>query len=40
VRPAKKPAIAKAAEDSPMKPTDQYLLILDADEVYCSSDFI
>src|SRR5690606_6128439 len=32
-------AIAKAAEDSSMIPTDQYFLTLDADGVSCSSDF-
>jgi len=32
-------AIAKAAENSDMKPTDQYFLTLDADGVKVSSDF-
>lgn len=32
-------AIAKAAEDSSMIPTDQYFLTLDADGVHVSSDF-
>ncbi len=32
-------AIAKAAENSSMIPTDQYFLTLDADGVSCSSDF-
>lgn len=32
-------AIAKAAEDSTMIPTDQYFLTLDADGVHVSSDF-
>ncbi|PQB07692.1 hypothetical protein BST83_11385 [Polaribacter filamentus] len=32
-------AIAKAAEDASMIPTDQYFLTLDADGVHCSSDF-
>ena len=32
-------AIAKAAEDSSMKPSDQYFLTLDADGVHVSSDF-
>ena len=32
-------AIAKAAENSSMKPTNQYFLTLDADGVACSSDF-
>ncbi len=32
-------AIAKAAEDVSMIPTDQYFLTLDADGVHCSSDF-
>jgi len=32
-------AIAKAAEDISMIPTDQYFLTLDADGVRCSSDF-
>lgn len=32
-------AIAKAAEDASMKPTNQYFLSLDADGTICSSDF-
>ncbi len=32
-------AIAKAAEDKSMAPTDQYFLTLDADGVHVSSDF-
>ncbi|MGE5551398.1 MAG: glycoside hydrolase family 71/99-like protein [Bacteroidota bacterium] len=32
-------AIAKAAEDASMKPTNQYFLTLDADGTPCSSDF-
>jgi hypothetical protein len=32
-------AIAKAAEDATMKPTNQYFLTLDADGVHCTSDF-
>lgn len=32
-------AIAKAAENKSMKPTNQYFLTLDADGVECSSDF-
>ena len=32
-------AIAKAAEDKSMAPTDQYFLALNADGVYVSSDF-
>jgi hypothetical protein len=32
-------AIAKAAEDASMKPTNQYFLTLDADGVHVSSDF-
>lgn len=32
-------AIAKAAEDTKMIPTNQYFLTLDADGVHCSSDF-
>ena len=32
-------AIAKAAEDASMIPTDQWFLTLDADGVHCSSDF-
>ncbi|SEM76241.1 hypothetical protein SAMN05216436_107110 [bacterium A37T11] len=32
-------AIAKAAEDASMIPTDHYFLTLDADGVHCSSDF-
>ena len=32
-------AIAKAAEDASMVPTDQWFLTLDADGVHCSSDF-
>ena len=32
-------AIAKAAEDSSMIPTNQYFLTLDADGVHLSSDF-
>jgi len=32
-------AIAKAAENPSMRPTDQYFLSLDADGVACSSDF-
>lgn len=32
-------AIAKAAEDNTMIPSDQYFLTLDADGVQCSSDF-
>ena len=32
-------AIAKAAEDASMKPTNQYFLTLDVDGVHCTSDF-
>ncbi len=32
-------AIAKAAEDASMIPTDQWFLTLDADGIHCSSDF-